>query len=776
MGWYLRAVNGALAAQRGREAHEAKAWEEAYAFYRAAEEAGAELDADDLERMAMDAWLIGEKPAEIAARAFDAFVKEERIHDAVRVAGDLSDYHAIIGDMAQAIGWARRMMRTVEDAPEEGPGHARAALLQAFLQVIGEKLEGALDLVEKGHALARKHGDEDAEALSLSRRAALLMRYGRVEEATADVDEAMLLVNRERTRPVTGAMIYCNTIDFCRDLGDLERALEWTDAAKHYIDERRVCGFPGLCRVHRAELLRLCGEHQRAAEELRAALRVFEKHRFVVAQAYALTELGHLRLEAKALDAAEQAFHEADEFGLEPLPGLAQLALERGDAKEARALLDRRLGDLTSPLGRARLLPTLVTACIELGDLDAAERAANELAEAASRFGTLGIEAHAHTSAARLHLARDEASRAVRAGRNATRAWTMLGACYELVQARALLADAYEAVGDTARAQIERSRVHETLSSITPEQISVDQAGEPSEMMAETITAQDAVVPPPLADSMPLREGRTLDDKIEIGAVLGVGGMGVVHAGRHRITGRDVAVKILKRRVCGDSEHCKRFLSEARACGRIKHPNVVDIYDAGMHGDEPYIVMELLEGHSLEGMLADGEEIVLPRALEIIEEAARGVAAAHEAGVIHRDLKPGNIFVSDEGVKVLDFGISRQPEGGETKPGQILGTPFYMAPEQIQRPDQVDARTDVYALGVVLFELLTGEPPFVAEVVHALLYAITNGPDPDLRAKKADVPEAVEQVVLRALARDQDARFASAAELADALNRVRAEL
>jgi serine/threonine-protein kinase len=143
--------------------------------------------------------------------------------------------------------------------------------------------------------------------------------------------------------------------------------------------------------------------------------------------------------------------------------------------------------------------------------------------------------------------------------------------------------------------------------------------------------------------------------------------------------------------------------------------------------------------------------------------------------VIHRDIKPGNIFVAKNGVKVLDFGISKLPEGGETKPGQILGTPFYMAPEQIQRPKQIDARTDVYALGVVLFELLAGEPPFVAEVVHALLYAITHGPEPKLRGK-SDAPDSVEQVVLRALARDQDARFASAAELADALKRVRAEL
>jgi tetratricopeptide (TPR) repeat protein len=761
---------GELAAQKGRQAHDARAWEEAYAFYRAAEEAGKELASDDLERMAMDAWLIGESPADIAARACDAYLAEGRVHEAIRVAEDVSNFHGTTGDLAQAMGWARRMFRMVEGVPE-GSGHARVELLHGFLAVMSNRIDDALERVEKGHALARKHRDEDAEALALSRRAALLMRKGRVEEATADVDEAMLLVNRERTRPLTGAMIYCNTIDFCRDLGDFERALEWTDAAGHWIGQRRVCGFPGLCRVHRAELLRLRGEHGRAAEELRAALKVFEKHRFVPAQAYAWTELGHLRLEAKDLDAAEAAFREADDFGFEPLPGLADLALARGDAAEARALLDRKLSETTdSPLGRTRLLPTFVTACIELGDLDAAQVAVDELADAAARFGTLGIEAHAQTAAARLHVARGEGALGVRAGRNASRAWAMLGACYEQVRARELLATAYETVGDTARASIERSRVRATLDSITPERIDIAGDAETSSPpMAETMSAGDLDVPPPLALGMPVREGHRLEDKIEIGPVLGVGGMGVVHAGRHLITGRDVAVKVLKRAVCGDAEHCKRFLSEARACGRIKHPNVVDIYDAGMHGDEPYIVMELLHGRSLETMLADGVELSTTRAVEICEGAARGVAAAHAVGVIHRDLKPGNIFVIDDGVKVLDFGISKQPEGGETQPGQILGTPFYMAPEQIRRPDQIDARTDVYALGVVLFELLAGEPPFVADVIHALLFAITHGPEADLRAKCPDVPDAVEAVVLRALARDQDARFAGAADFADAL-------
>ncbi len=764
-------MSGELASQKGRQAHEARAWEEAYAFYRAAEEAGHRLGSEDLERMAMDAWLIGEKPADLFARAYDAYMEEGRIHDAIRVAADVADYHGVVGDTAQAKGWARRIFRMAAEAPE-GAGHARAAILQGFLAVIGGQIDQAVEMVERGHALARKHDDEDNEALALSRRAALMMRKGRVEEATADVDEAMLLVNRDRTRPITGAMIYCNTIDFCRNLGDLERALEWTEAAGAWIDQRRVCGFPGLCRVHRAELLRFVGDHQRAEEQVREALVVFEKHRFTIAKAFAHSELGYLRLEGGALDQAEAAFHDAEELGLDPMPGLALLALERGDAKTARELCEAKLNDLAhDPHGRTRHLPALVAACVELEDLEAAEAAAQELAESAARFGTLGIQAQAATARTRLHLAHGEVTSAVSSAKRAVRAWKLLGACYDLGQARGLLADAYDALGDAGRAKVERSRARATLESITPNRIDAD-----SPVLAETMSALDVEVPPPLIQSVPLREGQTLDDKIEIGDVLGIGGMGVVHAGRHLITGRDVAVKVLKRTVCGDSTHCKRFLAEARACGRIKHPNVVDIYDAGMHGDEPYIVMERLEGRSLEAMLAEGEALRVERALEICTEAARGIAAAHEAGVIHRDLKPGNIFVSNRGVKVLDFGISKHGDGGQTKTGQIVGTPFYMAPEQIRRPDDVDARTDIYALGVVLFELLAGQPPFVAEVVHALLYAITNGPEPDLRAHCPDIPVPVEEVVLRALSRDQEARFASASEMADALESARAAL
>jgi len=756
---------------RGREAFSAGAWRDAFALYREAESEGAVLDVEDVERMAAAAWLVGEEATELMGRACDGYEKEDRPHDAARVALDLADYHGMMMEFGRAMGWGRQANRLLESAPE-GSGHGRLEVMHGLMAVFAGKVEEALQHVERGHALARAYDDPSTESLSLSRRAALLLRLGRVEEATADVDEAMLLVHRGRVEPIKGAMIYCSTIDFCRNLGDYDRALEWTEAATRWIDTRQVCGFMGLCRVHRAELLRLRGEHDQADTELRDAIALFGRYGFRRGLAEAFSELGRHRLELDALEEAARAFAEADEIGHEALPGTAELALRRGDAAGARAMLATALEELRgSPLGRAKLLPTMVTACLEDGDPASARAAQEELGSLAQQFGTVGIQAQAETAATRVHLAADEVCEAIRTGRAATRAWNMIGARFELARARELLASAYESSGDHVRANLERERVRATREAMASSAATV--AASVDDLSGRVVivpdTADGEALPAPLSDALPIREGRELVDKIVIGRVLGIGGMGVVHAGKHLITGRDVAVKVLKPSVCGDSRSCERFLSEARACGKIRHQNVVDIYDAGMLGQEPYIVMELLEGRSLEDIITDGDSLPMARMLDICAQAARGVSAAHEVGVIHRDLKPGNIFVSDRGVKVLDFGISKQLDAAQTETGRIVGTPFYMAPEQIRRPDRVDARTDVYALGAVLFELLTGHPPFVADAVHALLYAITDGPEPDLRADAPTVSAEVEALVLRALARDPDVRFDTAAELAEAL-------
>ena len=745
------------------------AWKDACAAFAAAEAGGSRLSAEDLDRYGNAELFSGEPNPTILERAFEAYEHGGQVHEAARVAIDLAAIHAVRGKSSLAMGWGRRAERVLEGHPE-GPGHAHVVGLLGLFATFAGRISEALELAERSHALARAHGNHDAEANALNRRARLLLRQGRVEEAKADLDEAMLLVHSGRVRPLAGAMIYCNTIDACRDMSDYERALEWTEAATTWITERGVWCFPGVCRVHRAELLRLRGEHGRAHREVEAAIEVFERMRAhgVVGEAFA--ELGLQRLETGDLEGAEEAFRSAQDVGIEPQPGLALTRLRRGDPKGARTMLHGALHERDdNRLGRALLLPSLVEVALVLGDIAEARQAADELEQTASRTGTIGLRAAASMAAARVHIAAEEAQPALVRAREAKRAWNMIGARYELIRARELLAEAYALVGDEARATLERAAARGDRDAL--------ESGSRTDFAGDPDVTRDANDRPPTFTSSPtIVEGTTIDGKIDVGPVLGVGGMGIVHGGRHRLTGRDVAIKVLKHSAWADEQRCVRFLQEALACGRIRHPNVVDIYDAGRLGREPYLVMERLSGEPLSDRIERKPRLEVAEALTIAEQAACGVAAAHAAGIVHRDLKPANVFVdvaSDGAVatKVLDFGLSMLAEDGSPASEEMVGTPFYMAPEQIHSPTEVDARTDVYALGAVLFEMLTGRPPFVADSLTALLAEITVGDPPDLASQRPDLPASLVTLVECALAREPKVRYASMEDLASALAR-----
>src|SRR5215468_4315218 len=213
----------------------------------------------------------------------------------------------------------------------------------------------------------------------------------------------------------------------------------------------------------------------------------------------------------------------------------------------------------------------------------------------------------------------------------------------------------------------------------------------------------------------------------EISGVLGAGGMGVVYRAHDPRIGREVALKVLPAAWATNPERLRRFESEARIAGSLNHPNVVVIHDVGAHEGAPYLVSELLQGQNLRERLAGG---ALPqrKALELAAQAARGLAAAHDRGVVHRDLKPENLFCTEDGqVKILDFGLAKLQSLDETTansvgpeaptrthvtdPGRVLGSPGYMSPEQA-RGEPADTRSDLFSLGAVLFELLTGRPAF----------------------------------------------------------------
>ncbi len=275
------------------------------------------------------------------------------------------------------------------------------------------------------------------------------------------------------------------------------------------------------------------------------------------------------------------------------------------------------------------------------------------------------------------------------------------------------------------------------------------------------------------------KPGEVVGGKYEIEEMVGEGGMGAVFAARHRVTEKRVALKWMHPDLAADEDAVERFVREARAAGRIDHPNVVDIYDVGEHGGSTFLVMELLRGENLAERI-EGRELKADQVIQILLPAMRGVAAAHRTGVIHRDLKPENIFLCRDpdgayrGPKVLDFGISKvsSRDGSSnhrlTKSGMLIGTPYYMAPEQI-RGRGVDQRADVYAFGVILYEALTGRVPFNADNYGALVLEIANATPARPSALNARVPHTLERVVLKAMAREPGQRYADIESLARAL-------
>ncbi len=277
------------------------------------------------------------------------------------------------------------------------------------------------------------------------------------------------------------------------------------------------------------------------------------------------------------------------------------------------------------------------------------------------------------------------------------------------------------------------------------------------------------------ATSLPGIGDRVLGGKYRVEAVLGNGGMGVVMAAEHVALGRPVALK------CPVPGEGARFAREARAAARVDSPHVARVSDAGvLENGTPYMIMERLYGEDLCAYLRRVGPLPIGEAVLYVVQACDAIAAAHAAGVVHRDLKPSNLFLArrpDEtrSVKVLDFGISKLADGAPaecpslTRSGAILGTPRYLSPEQVIAPKSVDARTDIWGLGMVLYEVLTGAPMYDIDTLPALCMAIVNAPPPPLRALRPDAPAGLEATILRCVRKEPRERFASAVELALAL-------
>jgi serine/threonine-protein kinase len=281
--------------------------------------------------------------------------------------------------------------------------------------------------------------------------------------------------------------------------------------------------------------------------------------------------------------------------------------------------------------------------------------------------------------------------------------------------------------------------------------------------------------------SIQVREGDLLAGKYRIERVIGVGGMGIVVAARHEQLDQPVAIKFIRDDVLDNDEAVERFLREARSAARLKSEHVARVLDVGrLESGAPYMVMELLEGNDLGQTLTRDGPMAPEVAVALLLQVCEAVAEAHASGIVHRDLKPENLFLTrtvggTPKMKVLDFGVSKavslvnDPRAKLTRTRAVLGSPLYMPPEQLRSSRDVDVRGDVWALGVVLFELLTSRSPFEAETMPELCLKVVSEPPLSLAALRPGLPPGLVGVVDRCLEKDRNLRYANAAELALAL-------
>ena len=472
--------------EAGRAAVLRRAWREAYEHLRSADADGT-LTAEDLQNLGEAAWWTGhlEEALVLRERADAAYVGAGQPRAAALVATELSMDHFLRGTMSVSSGWLARAGSLLADE-EEGPEHGYLALARGLTaQAMGE-LETATTEFGRADELAKRFGDGSLRAMASVFKGTVLVALGEVTEGLRLLDEATAAAVSGELEPLATGIVYCATIDSCNALGDCGRAAEWTSAANHWCERLDVTGFPGACRIHRAEILRLQGEWPRAEEQaIQACMELQDYNHFVTAQGF--YEIGEIRRRRGDFSAAEEAYRQASELGHDPQPGLALLRLAQGKVDTAAAAIKRELSqEWLDPLARAKRLPAQVEISLAAGELRRAREAAEELEGITDRYRvgdrrTPALDGAVRLAWGQIRLAEHDWEGAATALRAARGIWEKVGAPYEIAQARLLLGLAYRGEGDEDGAREELTaakRTFERLGAVLDLQRAAELLGE----------------------------------------------------------------------------------------------------------------------------------------------------------------------------------------------------------------------------------------------------------------------------------------------------------
>jgi len=440
--------------ESGRDAAARRAWPRAYEALSSTDAAG-DLAPEDLELLAKAAWWTGRPNESIDARerAYAFYVRRGDAQRAAFTALTLRRELTTQREGSLAAGWLQRAEQLLE-GETESVAHGYLAIAHGQLAWRRGELDHALSHMDGAVDISMRVGDRDLKAFAAMYRGMILIDRGQVEDGWAPLEDVSAAAVGGELGAYTTGVVFCNVISTCRDLADYRRATEWADAATRWCERQSIRGFPGVCRVHRAEIMRLVGSWTEAASELERACE--ELSTFTPQHAAAaFHELGEVRLRMGDLASAEEAFRQADEMGEDPQPGRAMLLLRRGKFEAAASSIRRSLDDAELQLERARLLPIQAEIAFETGDPTTALAAAEELDAIANAFKTEAIRAAAGWARGLANLAGGEPAAAVRALRKTRQRWREVDAPYEAARSSAMLAEALVADGDPEAAILE---------------------------------------------------------------------------------------------------------------------------------------------------------------------------------------------------------------------------------------------------------------------------------------------------------------------------------